>query len=364
MADDQLRGRDERRKNIPLRRLYSEAYDYDQDDQIPIKDFMQELRNASDENIPILMIEKALKETDVNDDGIITLGEFLRMVKKTSEGKSKYGGIFTAYVMRTIPPRQKRCRELEIYSDTDGEYEDEYKCCPPPLGMICISLLMIGTFSYDTVIGGYGHFDGPVAKWLIYNPHLREEAWRFVTYMFVHAGLQHLLVNIAVQIMLGLPLEMVHGFWRILIIYTSGVIAGSLITSVVDPNVFLVGASGGVYSLITAHLASIIMNYSEMEFANWQLIVIISLCIVDITCAIYHRYFLEINQQIGYESHLAGAVAGLLIGINILRNLRVRSWENKIWWTAIVTYILLMGIGVIINIAFPSHFPTRTVGIN
>lgn len=59
--------------------------------------------------------------------------------------------------------------------------------------------------------------------------------------------------------MLGLPLEMVHGFWRILIIYTSGVIAGSLITSVVDPNVFLVGASGGVYSLITAHLASIIM---------------------------------------------------------------------------------------------------------
>lgn len=56
-------------------------YDYDQDDQIPIKDFMQELRNASDENIPILMIEKALKETDVNDDGIITLGEFLRMVK-------------------------------------------------------------------------------------------------------------------------------------------------------------------------------------------------------------------------------------------------------------------------------------------
>lgn len=64
-------------------------------------------------------------------------------MKKTSEGKSKYGGIFTAYVMRTIPPRQKRCRELEIYSDTDGEYEDEYKCCPPPLGMICISLLMV-----------------------------------------------------------------------------------------------------------------------------------------------------------------------------------------------------------------------------
>ena len=66
-------------------------------------------------------------------------------------------------------------------------------------------------------------------------------------------------MNIIVQILLGTPLEMVHGWWRVLLIYVVGVLAGSLFTSVVDPNVYLVGASGGSYALITAHVATIIL---------------------------------------------------------------------------------------------------------
>lgn len=62
-----------------------------------------------------------------------------------------------------------------------------------------------------------------------------------------------------VQILLGIPLEMVHKWWRVLIIYFGGVIAGSLGTSIVDPTVKLAGASGGVYALMTAHIATILM---------------------------------------------------------------------------------------------------------
>lgn len=62
-----------------------------------------------------------------------------------------------------------------------------------------------------------------------------------------------------VQILLGIPLEMVHKWWRVLVVYFAGVLAGSLATSIADPYVKLAGASGGVYSLITAHVASIIM---------------------------------------------------------------------------------------------------------
>ena len=67
--------------------------------------------------------------------------------------------------------------------------------------------------------------------------------------------------------MLGTPLEMVHRWWRILLIYLSGVLAGSLAVSITDPTVYLAGASGGVYALITAHLANVVANWSEMEFA-------------------------------------------------------------------------------------------------
>lgn len=69
----------------------------------------------------------------------------------------------------------------------------------------------------------------------------------------------HLTVNLIVQLLLGVPLEMVHRGWRVLLIYFSGVLAGSLATSVTDPSVYLAGASGGVYALITAHIATIII---------------------------------------------------------------------------------------------------------
>ena len=43
----------------------------------------------------------------------------------------------------------------------------------------------------------------------------------------------------------------------------SGVVAGSLGTSLSDPGTFLAGASGGVYALIAAHLATMLLNFRE-----------------------------------------------------------------------------------------------------
>jgi len=100
----------------------------------------------------------------------------------------------------------------------------------------------------------------------IYRPDKRHEIWRFVLYMVLHAGWFHLGFNVAVQLLFGLPLEMVHGSSRIACIYFSGVLAGSLGTSIFDPEVFLVGASGGVYALLAAHLANVLLNYHQMRY--------------------------------------------------------------------------------------------------
>lgn len=96
--------------------------------------------------------------------------------------------------------------------------------------------------------------DGPAATLFIYNPYRREEAWRFVTYMFVHVGIMHLMMNLLVQLFLGTALELVHCWWRVALVYLSGVLAGSMGTSIASPRIFLAGASGGVYALITAHV--------------------------------------------------------------------------------------------------------------
>ena len=46
-----------------------------------------------------------------------------------------------------------------------------------------------------------------------------------------------------------------------MLVYIFGVLAGSLTTSIFRPTVYLSGASGGVYALITAHLGTVIMNF-------------------------------------------------------------------------------------------------------
>lgn len=77
--------------------------------------------------------------------------------------------------------------------------------------------------------------------------------------MFVHVGVMHILMNLIIQIFLGVALELVHHWWRVALVYLAGVLAGSMGTSIANPNIFLAGASGGVYALITAHIATIIM---------------------------------------------------------------------------------------------------------
>lgn len=126
----------------------------------------------------------------------------------------------------------------------------------------------LGFFAYHTLTTGLADPAGPVPidSIFIYRPDKRQEVWRFLFYMVLHAGWFHLGFNLVVQLLVGLPLEMVHGSTRIACVYLAGVLAGSLGTSVFDPDVYLVGASGGVYALLAAHLANVMLNYNQMKY--------------------------------------------------------------------------------------------------
>ena len=63
------------------------------------------------------------------------------------------------------------------------------------------------------------------------------------------------ILNPILQVLIGITLEMEQQGWigslRVLAVYLSGVIAGSLGASLSQPTAFLAGASGGVYALVT-----------------------------------------------------------------------------------------------------------------
>ena len=173
-------------------------------------------------------------------------------------------------------------------------YSDMYRCWPPPWFIPLVSMLELSVFCYYWLVRGQpGQVSWPQmgeAGWsdlrldsvLAYCPNRKIELWRFLSYLLVHSSWWHLLFNLSIQLVLGIPLEMVHGSGRIAIIYLSGVLAGSLATSVLDPSVCLVGASGGVYSLLAAHLANLVLNFSAMQCGVLRLVAILAIASVEV----------------------------------------------------------------------------------
>uniref|UniRef100_A0ABD2X430 rhomboid protease n=1 Tax=Trichogramma kaykai TaxID=54128 RepID=A0ABD2X430_9HYME len=200
----------------------------------------------------------------------------------------------------------------------------------------------------------------PIDSVFIYRPDKREEFWRFALYMFLHAGWLHLLFNLGVQVVVGLPLEMVHGSLRIAAVYMAGVLAGSLGTSVFDTDVYLVGASGGVYALLAAHLANVLLNYNNMEFGIIRLIGIFIIASADVGFAIYHRYAAEqlgreLGPPVSYVAHLTGALAGLTIGLLVLKNFEQRLHEQLLWWVALGVYAACTIFAIMYNLMHPDY---------
>jgi len=103
------------------------------------------------------------------------------------------------------------------------------------------------------------------------------------------------------------------GSLRVLVVYTSGVLAGALGTSLSDPTTYLAGASGGVYALIAAHLATLILNWREDSAVKVRkvihlpvtrvvrLVFISTLTLHDIGLAIYTRYVFQIGNLIFFS---------------------------------------------------------------
>lgn len=86
----------------------------------------------------------------------------------------------------------------------------------------------------------------------------------------------------ALQLVLGLLLEIVYKWTRISTIYISSVVGGSLFTTVFSPKSYAVGASAGVYGLLFSHLSTIILNWEGMEKKGLRLFLFLLYIVIDI----------------------------------------------------------------------------------
>lgn len=225
---------------------------------------------------------------------------------------------------------------------------EEFSCCPPPLCMLIISIVELSVFIYYATAdcfeitppgqpGSCATLECPrsFSTPLAYRMCCRSQAWRFFTYALVHASWTHISFNLIIQLLVGIPMEMVHGSWRLLGLYVMGIFGGSLGSSIFDPEANVVGASGAVYALLGSHFANMLQNWDSMKWKWTRLIVLGGLMIADTVNAIVQRSDTDAETTTSYAGHFCGFIMGITFGTYILKNLAVRWWEVYVRWVGV-----------------------------
>ncbi|KAK6052689.1 peptidase, S54 family, partial [Cooperia oncophora] len=315
------------------------AFDLDHDGFIPTTDLKRAIRDSAFSfGLNPEEVVTMLATIDENGDKLIDFPEFCTLM---SQAKHRRLLRLMFRAAKFVVPRSKRTEPFD--------YLQKYKCCPPPVFMLIISIIQVAIYIYYTVESDEGlSITGPVPTKIssdlqsisqkrsvaIYNLHVYPYWVRDFTNVMncVYYRIYHITYNVLTQLLLGVPLELVHQ-WRVIVVYLAGVLSvSSLLVSAVDPHVFLAGASGGVYALLAAHLAELIMNWVR-------------------GVSVYQRYFVDKVDRVSYVSHIGGFVAGVLLGVVVLRNFRRHPWERRLWWASLVAFAFFIAICVVLIIA-------------
>ncbi|XP_012924344.1 rhomboid-related protein 1 isoform X3 [Heterocephalus glaber] len=190
-------------------------------------------------------------------------------------------------------------------------YFYRHRSCPPPVFMASVTLAQIVVFlCYGARLNKWvlqTYHPEYMKSPLVYHPGHRARAWRFLTYMFMHVGLEQLGFNALLQLMIGVPLEMVHGLLRISLLYLAGVLA-----ELGWDEVSLQAAEDGVGPVSSEVGRAVWLRFSPPLPAS--------------------------GPQPSFMAHLAGAVVGVSMGLTILRSYEERLQDQCGWWVVLLAY--------------------------
>ncbi|KAL6448789.1 hypothetical protein ACFW04_000520 [Cataglyphis niger] len=136
--------------------------------------------------------------------------------------------------------------------------------------------------------------------------------------MLLHSNALHLALNVVIQLVLATPLEVEQGRIGVATIYLGGGVCGALGASLLQPSLYLVGASAGVYALLTSHLAHLYLCHGELRYAGWRLGAVLLLAGADVASLPIPA--LLGCGRVGWAAHVAGALAGPLLGLAVFPN--------------------------------------------
>jgi rhomboid protease GluP len=138
--------------------------------------------------------------------------------------------------------------------------------------------------------------------------------WRLLTYMFLHGGLFHIAFNMWALWNLGVLCESLYGRWTFGAIYLLTGIGGGLASVAWNPHVFSVGASGAIFGLAGALIASFYLGEFSVPRAA------LSGTLRSLAFFVgFNLFFGGLVRGIDNACHVGGLITGLILGALVAR---------------------------------------------
>ncbi len=136
------------------------------------------------------------------------------------------------------------------------------------------------------------------------NPAIKAgQWWRFISPVFVHAGLLHFGVNMYSLYIIGPAVERFYTSWRFLLVYVLSGIGGVILSFGLSESLS-VGASGAIFGLIGA-LGGFFFQHRKLLNVAHQLRHLITVTLMNLT--------LGLMPGIDNWGHIGGLVTGLAL---------------------------------------------------
>lgn len=172
-----------------------------------------------------------------------------------------------------------------------------------------VSLLIIGVTSIISYKGFasssyYARLEFEVEKVLVYRDYKR-----LITSAFLHVNWQHFIFNMVSLLFFGFGLESELGPLKFLALYLLSAAGGNLLALIIhrkNPSYSSVGSSGAINGVIFAAIATF-PGLHIFFLPGW---------IFGVLFILFSIYAIRSGKQnIGHETHLAGALIGMLFAI-------------------------------------------------
>jgi len=192
---------------------------------------------------------------------------------------------------------------------------------------------------------------------------VRGQIWRLWLYQLVPSSYIHLFYNVVVQVVFGLPINLVHGNWRTLLVYQMGVPVAALTVGFCVPqkivSTTLTSFVGGVYAILGVHIGNLLLNWIETKHGllnRWVRLAILAVVIG------FESLILGVDPdpQTSPSMHAGALITGALASVVLFNNLDMTHFERT-YLIPIAKWLLIAYI--IFCVAwYIGFFPPRAIG--